>query len=253
MGNEKTLIAKQMLGLLKAGRGKIAPIAKTIGPGVYEEAVNWLDMLTDAPKAAMEKYAAEFNPTPSVISNIQKVRDVIGNIGSIPMAPPFLGQGSHTRGYVPETKFTLSPWGMSGMGSMGNMYDPYLEDAVKNNQLMKQREASEDDAVRKPFEDWESLQQRAAARHKDTIAFQQKMRTDPRVLKAANNDPKQVARIVHEMTKLRDGRNTFNPGDFIRYHDTVNSVPFGSLKAGPMTENWYDLSDRTGRRPFIIR
>ena len=114
-------------------------------------------------------------------------------------------------------------------------------------------EEAEDASASKPFEDWETLQQRAAARHKETIAFQQKMRTDPRVLKAANNDPKQVARIIHEMTKLRNGRNTFNPGDFIRYHDTVNSAPFGSLKAGPMTENWYDLSDRTNRRPYIIR
>ncbi len=252
MGNE-TLIAKQMLGLLKAGRGKLAPVAKAIAPGVYDQAVNWVDMLTDPPRVAMEKYASEFNPSPSVIKTIQKFRDFAGNVGSIPMAPPFLGQGSHSRGYVPETKFTLSPWGMSGMGSMGNMYDPYLEAAVKHNQGMRQTEEAQDAAASKPFEDWETLQQRAAARHKETIAFQQKMRTDPRVLKAANNDPKQVARIIHEMTKLRNSRNPFNPGDFIRYYDTANNVPFGSLKAGPMTENWYQLTDKTNLRPYIIR
>ena len=252
MGNE-TLIAKQMLGLLKAGRGKIAPIAKAIAPGVYEQVVNWADMLVDPPKTAMNKYAEEFNPSVSTINTLQKIRDFAGNIGAVPLAPPFLGQGSNSRGYVPETKFTLSPWGMSGMGSMGNMYDPYLEAAVKHNQGMQQSEIAENEAAKKPFDDWESLQQRAAARHKETIAFQQEMRTDPRVLKAANNDPKQVARIVHEMTKLRNGRNSFNPGDFIRYHDTLHNVPFGSLKPGAMMQNWYDLSDRTGRQPYIIR
>ena len=44
MGNE-TLIAKQMLGLLKAGRGKIAPMAKAIAPGAYDQAVNWIGHL----------------------------------------------------------------------------------------------------------------------------------------------------------------------------------------------------------------
>jgi hypothetical protein len=255
----ENIVGNAIMGLLRASRNpiiqKTGQAIKGLSPHIYEQASNFIDSVFDPEKAVMEYYAKEFNPSPRQIESLQDVRDFVGNIGSIPMAPPFLGQGSHSRGYVPETKFTLSPWGMSGMGSMGNMYDPYLEAAVKQNAGMKAYEQSENQAAKRPFDDWQRLHEAVQNRHNGTMDFQARLRKDPKIIAASKGDPKLMAQLIHKRTVERNRQpGTFNAGDYLRFYINNNPLEkYGSLKVGPEQQHSLELPDMTGRRPYIIR
>lgn len=253
----ENIIGKMMMGLLRGSTNpvvrKVGGVAKALSPTIYQTMSDVTDAFIDPEKMAMEYYAKEFNPSLKKIESLQGIRDFVGNIGSIPMAPPFLGQGSHSRGYVPETKFTLSPWGMSGMGSMGNMYDPYLEAAVKQNVGMKAYEESQNQAARRPFDDWQKIHEAVQNRHAKTMEFQAGLRKDPKIIAASKGDPKLMAKLIHQRT-VAQNKNAFNAGDYLRYYIVNNPLEnFGSLKVGDQQAHSLELPDMTGRTPYIIR
>jgi hypothetical protein len=256
MGGEN-VIGRAMMGLLRGSTNpvvrKIGGVAKAIAPTVYQTASDLTDAFFDPEKLAMEYYAKEFNPSPKQIESLQDVKDFIGGFSSVPMAPPFLGRGQTDRGYVPETKFTLSPWGMSSMSAMGNMYDPYLEGAVKHNAGMRAYEQSENQANKRPFDDWAKLHEAVQNRHARTIELQAALRKDPKIIAAAKGDPKIMAKLIQQRTAAAN-KDGFNAGDYLRFTLMNEQNPnFGSMKIGTTQAHSLELPDMTGRRPYIIR
>lgn len=250
--NEKSFVGQQIMGLLRNARNPfIKNAAKIVGPAVYDNVANVIDTLVDPEKEAMEYYAKEFNPSPERIQNLQNVKDWIGSISDIPMAPPFFGRSELSRGYLPTTNLSRGSDTSGGFG----MYDPYPEMARRHNFQMRSYEQSENDAARRPFDDWAKLHSAVAERHRNTIAFQDSLRKDPKIIAAAKGNPKLLAEIIHRKTRERNANSDqVRAGDMLR-HTLINeeNPDWGSMKPGTTQAHSLDLRDMTGRRPYIIR
>lgn len=250
--NEKSFIGQQIMGLLKNSRLPLVKnIAGVVGPAMFDTAANYIDMTFDPEKAAMEYYANEFNPSPKQIESLQDVKDFIGGFSSVPMAPPFLGRGEWDRGYLPVANLSMGTDTSGGIG----MYDPYPEMAMKHNAGMRSYEKSQNEAAKRPFEDWAKLHEAVLDRQQKTYAFQAGLRKDPSVIAAAKGDPRLLAKIIHKKTLERNSKtDQVKAGDMLRYTLMNDEVPkFGSMKLGTTQAHSLELPDMTGRRPYIIR
>jgi hypothetical protein len=252
MGGEN-VIGRAMMGLLRGSTNpvvqKIGGVAKALAPTFYQTASDITDAFFDPEKAAMEYYAKEFNPSPKQIESLQDVKDFIGGFSSVPMAPPFLGRGQTDRGYLPVANLSMGSDTSGGFG----MYDPYPERAMKHNAGMRAYEQSENQANKRPFDDWAKLHEAVQNRHAKTMEYQATLRKDPKIIAAAKGDPKRMAQLIHQKT-VAHNKNTFNAGDYLRY--TIMNDPletFGSMKVGDTQAHTLELPDMTGRRPYIIR
>jgi hypothetical protein len=248
--NEKSFIGQQIMGLLKNARNPVVKgIAGIVGPAVYDNIANYIDMNFDPEKAAMEYYAKEFNPSSKQIESLQDVKDFIGGFSGVPMAPPFLGRGQTDRGYLPVANLSMGSDTSGGFG----MYDPYPEYAMKHNAGMRAYEQSENEAAKRPFDDWAKLHEAVQKRHARTIELQASLRKDPKLIAASKGDPKIMAKLIQQRTAALN-KDGFNAGDYLRYTLMNELIPnFGSMKIGNTQAHSLELPDMTGRRPYIIR
>jgi len=246
--NEKSFIGQQIMGLLKNASNPVAKsITGIVGPHVYDNIANYIDMNFDPQKAAMEYYAKEFNPSSKQIESLQDVKDFIGGFSGVPMAPPFLGRGEMDRGYLPVQNLALGTQGMS------MAYDPYPEYAMKHNAGMRSYEQSQNEAAKRPFDDWAKLHEAVQKRHARTIELQAALRKDPKIIAAAKGDPKIMAKLIQQRTAAAN-KDGFNAGDYLRFTLMNEQNPnFGSMKIGTTQAHSLELPDMTGRRPYIIR
>lgn len=249
----ENIIGKMMMGLLRGSTNpvvrKVGGVAKALSPTIYQTVSDVTDAFIDPEKLAMEYYAKEFNPSPKQIESLQDVKDFIGGFSSVPMAPPFLGRGQTDRGYLPVANLSMGSDTSGGVG----MYDPYPEMAMKHNAGMRSYEQSENQAAKRPFDDWQKLHEAVLGRHAKTMEFQAGLRKDPRIIAASKGDPKRMAELIHQRT-VAQNKDAFNAGDYLRYYIMNNPLEkFGSLKVGDQQPHSLELPDMTGRRPYIIR
>lgn len=253
--NEKSFIAQKLMGLLRQTRNplvqNIKQGVKMAAPLIYDNASNYLDMVFDPQKAAMEYYAKQFNPSPKQIESLQDVKDFIGDFSSVPMAPPFLGRGQMDRGYLPVANLVN---GSDTSGAWG-MYDPYPEYAMKHNAGMRSYEQSQNENAKRPFDDWAQLHNAVLDRHQNTMTYQAGLRKDPKNIAAAHNDPERMASIIHQKTLQRNAKSQqIRPGDMLRGTLMMdNKALWNGMKPDNFKRHDLELPDMTGKQPFIIR
>jgi hypothetical protein len=251
----ENIVGNAIMGLLRASRNpiiqKTGQAIKGLSPHIYEQASNYIDSVFDPEKAVMEYYAKEFNPSPKQIETLQDVKDWVGGFSGVPFAPPFLGRGQMDRGYLPHVNLARGTDTSGGFG----MYDPYPEMAMRHNAGMRAYEQSENQAAKRPFDDWQRLHEAVQNRHNGTMDFQARLRKDPKIIAASKGDPKLMAQLIHKRTVERNRQpGTFNAGDYLRFYINNNPLErYGSLKVGPEQQHSLELPDMTGRRPYIIR